>query len=285
VAAGLGAGANFGLSISKDRLAFNCNASLVFGPGAAGGFGTIVDFEKIYDVIKLVCEALADIDYRYLYSVTEEAYKYISYSLFRVATSPGQIVGHTFQLGYEKVVTWWKDRSATRKEAERLTENLLQEGSVVLNGNRISFGKLPPETMGPMLYVLSVSYVDSWERAQENAIVLLLSAISSWHQFVEVLEHMSPNDIRIDAMKSLNRLNAILDGSEQDEFNKFIHNLQESHQGFSERGLAAWTTKSPYLKRMYCLLPRPGAYSMESLKYFMVNIISGPFERRIENQM
>jgi hypothetical protein len=100
-----------------------------------------------------------------------------------------------------------------------------------------------------MLYVLSEEFVDSWESKQEKAIVLLLSSIGSWHQFIEVLEHMSPNAQKVDAIKSLNRLNSILDGCEQDEFNRFIHNLQDRFQNNSNKGVVAWTTKSPNLKK------------------------------------
>ncbi|WP_126360539.1 hypothetical protein [Pseudomonas fluorescens] len=46
---GIGASFDFGIEINADRLAINCKASLVFGTGAGGGFGTAVDVEKIGD--------------------------------------------------------------------------------------------------------------------------------------------------------------------------------------------------------------------------------------------
>ena len=256
LAAGLGAGANFGLSISKDRLTFNCNASLVFGPGAAGGFGTIVDFEKIYDVIKLVCEALAEVDYRYLYSVTEEAFKYISYGLFRSATSPGQLVEKAFRVGYEKIMGYWGTRSSLKMEAQVLTKKLLQDRSVMFDGKKLSIAMLPPETVGPMLYVLSESFIDSWESAQEEAIVLLLGSTDSWHQLIEILEHMSPKAEKVNAAGSLNRLNSILDGHQQDQFNQFIHNLPESTRKKKNIKTIAWTIKDPNLKREILIAAR-----------------------------
>ncbi|WP_083453385.1 type VI secretion system Vgr family protein [Desulfatitalea tepidiphila] len=249
VAAGLGAGANFGLSISKDQLTFNCNASLVFGPGAAGGFGTIVDFEKIYDVIKLVCEALADIDYRYLYSVTEEAFKFISFGIYQAISSPGRTAAEIFQNGFREVMRWWQFRTFLKAEAERIATNLLQDRTVLLDGKSLSIGKLPPETVGPMIYVLSESFIGSWESGQEEAIVLLLSSIGSWHQFVKVLEHMSPKAEKVNAAGSLNRLNSILDGRQQDQFNQFIHNLPESSLKAENKKTIAWATRNPNLKR------------------------------------
>jgi endo-1,4-beta-mannosidase len=115
---------------------------------------------------------------------------------------------------------------------------------------------LPPETLGPMLYVLSESFIDSWESAQEETIVLLLSSIGSWHQLVEVLEHMSPKAEKVNAAGSLNRLNSILDGSQQDQFNRFLHNLPESPRKEENKKILAWKTRNPDLKREILMAAR-----------------------------
>jgi len=249
LAAGLGAGIDFGLTVDNDRLVLNCKASLVFGPGAAGGFGTIVDFEKIYDVAKLLCEALSEVDYRYLFGVAKDAFDYIAYGIYHVIASPGQVAGKAFEKSYEEVFQWWQLRSSLKVEAGNLSENLLRDGSVILDDKSLSVGKIPPQAMGPMLYALSESFLDSWESEQEKAIVLLLTSIVSWHQFVEVLEHMSSKAAKVNAARNLNRLNSILDGRQQDEFNQFIHNLSENPLGNAGDGLVAWTTKNPILKK------------------------------------
>jgi hypothetical protein len=230
-------------------LTFNCNASLVFGPGAAGGFGTIVDFEKIYDVIKLVCEALADIDYRYLFNLTKDAFDYIAIGLYQVVTSPGQIIGKAFDIGFNEMAGWWRTRSALKQEAKELAENILIDQGVVIKGQQLALVELPPETIGTMLFVLSESYIDSWEEVQEKAIVSLLTSIGSWHHFVKILERLSPKAEKVEAMRSLNRLNSILDGPQQDEFNRFIHHLSENPSGNVGSGVVAWTTTNPNHKK------------------------------------
>ncbi|MGY2337526.1 LysM peptidoglycan-binding domain-containing protein, partial [Pseudomonas sp. SDO528_S397] len=89
VAWGVGGSGEFGISIANDRLAINCKASLVLGPGAGGGFGTVVDIEQVGKLVLLFCNALADMDYRHLLGVTQDAFSYLASGLFRVMTSPG----------------------------------------------------------------------------------------------------------------------------------------------------------------------------------------------------
>ena len=74
---------------------------------------------------------------------------------------------------------------------------------------------LPPETIGPMLYLLTESFVESWAEDQEKAVVLLLSHLRNWRHFIEVLEHCSKSGSKTKAMDSLNSINALLDGGEQ----------------------------------------------------------------------
>jgi len=256
VAAGLGAGANFGLSISKDRLTFNCNASLVFGPGATGGFGTIVDFEKIYDVIKLVCEALAEVDFRHLFSITKEAFQYITQGLFMVASSPVNVAKEMFTKGYFEMQEMWDRRIASKSEAASLSHNLLRDRAIVIEGQTLPLGHMLPETIGPMLYLLSESFIDSWEKEQEEAIVLILNNVKCWRQFIEVLEHMSPKAEKINAMQSLNRINAILDNNQQDQFNRFIHTLPGEGKNAEKSIHLAWATDDPGRKRSVLLAAR-----------------------------
>lgn len=241
-ALGIGAGFDFGIEISADRLAINCKASLVFGPGAGGGFGTSVDLEKIGDLIYVFCNALSKADFHYQLAVTKDAFNYMAQGLFRITTQPGQMAQEAFSKGAENMRDWWTDREGTKQEAQKLATYLLKNQSVIVNKKRISLSNLPPETIGPMVYLLTESFVESWAEEQEKAIVLLLSHLRSWRHFIEVLEHCSKYGSKVNSMNSLNRLNMLLDGAEQQQFNSFIKTLAvNTDTSALDYGTLAWS--------------------------------------------
>ena len=88
---------------------------------------------------------------------------------------------------------------------------------------------LPPKTIGPMVYLLTEGVIargaGSFNEKQEKALVILLSEVRRWRQFIEVLEHCSLDGTKVKAMASLERINALLNGHEQDQFNRFIDSL------------------------------------------------------------
>lgn len=240
-ALGIGASFDFGIEITNNRLAINCKASLVFGPGAGGGFGTAVDLEKIGDLIYVFCNALSKADFHYQLAVTKEAFQYMAAGLFKIATNPGQSVSEAFEGGFIKMSLWWKRREATKQEAQRLAKYLLTNQSININKKIIPLQMLPPETIGPMLHLLTESFVESWAEVQEKAIVLLLSHLRSWKHFTEVLEHCSKDGSKVNAMDSLNRLNSLLDGAEQQQFNRFIGTLAVNIDSATQvYGTIAW---------------------------------------------
>ena len=249
VALGVGAGFDFGIVIRSDRLEINCKASLVFGPGAGGGFGTAVDLEQVGNLAYVFCSALSKADFHYQLAVSEDAFNYMARGLFKVATHPGEVAGKAFADGFRSMELWWEDRQATKQEAEKLAKYLLDNQSIVVKGKKIPLKILPPETIGPMLYLLTESFVESWAEDQEKAVVLLLSHLYSWRHFIEVLEHCSKNGNKVKAMNSLNRINALLDGNEQREFNRFIGTLAiNGDASVRSAGMLAWTPGLPWRK-------------------------------------
>lgn len=232
VALGIGGSGEFGLSISKDRLAFNCKGSLVFGPGAGGGFATMVDVEQIGKLALLFCNALADVEYRYLLGVTGEAFSYVAWGLYRVAISPVATVSQTFERGLDEMTIWWGQRIATRVEAEALADYLIaheRDRIMRVKEEDIPLSALPPETVGPMVYLLTEGVaakgIGSFNEKQEKALIILLSEVRRWRHFIKVLEHCSLDGTKVNAMQSLERINALLNGYEQDQFNRFIDSL------------------------------------------------------------
>jgi len=92
VAFGIGAEADFGVSMIGNEFAIHCKANLVFGPGAGGGFGTVVDLGKAWDLIMLVCDTLSAVEYRYLISIESAAFNSISRILYKAALAPGKAI-------------------------------------------------------------------------------------------------------------------------------------------------------------------------------------------------
>ncbi|MDD2050615.1 LysM peptidoglycan-binding domain-containing protein [Pseudomonas putida] len=258
-ALGIGGDGEFGLSITNNRLAFNCRGSLVLGPGAGGGFGTVVDIEEVGKLTLLLCNALADMDYRYLLGVTEDAFQYMASGLYQVATSPTATISKAFEDGFNDMALWWKERQATKIEAEALADYLIahKEDKIMRVGEQeVPLRVLPPETIGPMVYLLTegvaAGRIGMFNEKQERALVILLSEVRRWRQFMEVLEHCSLGGKKVNAMGSLERINALLDGYEQNQFNRFIDSLA-INQSPSNSDRAPWNPSNAWRKEKVLL--------------------------------
>ncbi len=244
VAAGIGASGEFGIEIAERRVAIRCSGSLVLGPGAGGGFTTVVDVELVGKLVLLFCKALAEVDYRYLLGVTDEAFSYLVAGLFKVASHPIDESQRILHESLYEMAAWWNKRNATKLEAERLTDHLLKYHAVWIGGQRIPLSLLPPETMGPMVHLLSESLVWSFNERRERALIMLLSAVRTWRQFIEVLEHCDPKAQKVNAMESLARINSLLDAREQRFFNRFIDGLAVSPKAERSEERMAWSPSS-----------------------------------------
>ena len=85
--------------------------------------------------------------------------------------------------------------------------------------------------------------------------MILLSEIKTWRQFIKTLEHCSPHGGKVNAMESLERINALLDGYEQNQFNYFIEGLA-MHQASARSTQLAWKTSQPWYKEKTLLAAR-----------------------------
>ncbi|NMY36091.1 MULTISPECIES: LysM domain-containing protein [unclassified Pseudomonas] len=253
-AVGIGGSGEFGISISNDRLAFNCKGSVVLGPGAGGGFGTVVELDQVGKLALLFCNALADMDYRHLIGVTKEAFSYMTSGLYQAAISRIGTFQQVFEYGGGEMARWWQKRRVTRFEAASLAEYLIahRDDKVLrIREQKIPLSVLPPETIGPMVYLLTegviATGIGSFNEKQEQALVILLSEVRRWRQFIKVLEHCSRDASKVNAMNSLERINALLDGYEQNEFNRFIDNLS-MNQTSDKSVRIAWSPSNAWRK-------------------------------------
>ena len=241
LALGIGFEGDFGVSLHESKFAITCKANLVFGPGAGGGFGTVVDLEKVWDLIGLVCETLNQIEYRYLIGVQQQAFLSICQILYKAALSPGDAVESLIGDGVLALDAWWDRREAGMAEAALLTKGILKHKAVRVGSRTMPIDRLPPETIGPMLWVLTESYIGkSNNLEQEQAIVELLSRIRRWRHLLEALEHMSPDAQKVKATDSLNRINSFLVEKQQEDFNRYLDGLVLQGQPSAPAVQYAW---------------------------------------------
>ncbi|MFZ0152607.1 hypothetical protein [Pseudomonas sp.] len=97
-------------------------------------------------------------------------------------TSPATTITKAFEDGFNDMILWWKERQATRVEAEALADYLIahQEDKVIKNRQQdVPLRVLPPETIGPMVYLLTegvaAGVTGMFIENQEQALVILLS--------------------------------------------------------------------------------------------------------------
>jgi len=241
LALGIGFEGDFGIGLEEGKFTIDCKANLVFGPGAGGGFGTVVDLEKVWDLVVLVCETLNKVEYRQLVSVQEQAFLAMSQLLYKAALSPGEAVESLIVEGVAALSLWWDRREAGMAEATLLTKGILQYKAIKVGPRLMPIDKLPPETIGPMLWVLTESYVGNANNLeQEQAIVELLSRVRRWRHLLEVLEHMSFDGRKVNATDSLNRINSFLVDKQQDDFNRYLDELALQGQPSVPASRYAW---------------------------------------------
>lgn len=232
LALGIGAGLDFGLKLIDAELRFYAHGRLVFGPGAAGGFGGVVDVDKIFDLVVLVCDVLSEVDYRYLLNVDEDVFESFYLGLVKAYTDPVGSLQAAFTENLEDLQEWGTFRQSKREEAQQLAT------TINANPYQWSLSKLPPESLGMMLYTLSETFIEVNEDAQETAILTLLRSMRNWRHFIKALEHMSLSGAKAQPLASLDRLNAILDGDQQQAFNRWIDRLKS--EGQPQPGLAPY---------------------------------------------
>lgn len=234
VSLGVGASGDFHLALERGRLFFYCNGQIVWGPGGGGGFGAAVNFEQIWELVLVVLDGLQRVDYRQLKNINEEMYDYIvnsSYMAFatnamEIISSPTMALMKAIKAGTLVLDDWYQFRQSRKNEAEILAGRILKAEA----WSGMEPNKLLPETIGMMLDVLTECFVDSFEEPQEQAITYLLSnTISSWRKFEEVLVRINPTGSKQEnesaTLDNLARINAILDGKQQTQFNQWVFNL------------------------------------------------------------
>ncbi len=196
----------------------------------------------MWDLIVLVCETLNQVEYRHLVGVQELAFLSISQVLYKAALAPGEAIESMIGGGVRALNLWWDGREAGIAEAALLTTGILKHKAVKVGEHLMPIDKLPPETIGPMLWVLTESYVGQTKILnQELAIVELLSRIRRWRHLIESLEHMSQDGQKVRATDSLERINSFLVDKQQEDFNRYLDGLALQGQPTVPASRYAWS--------------------------------------------
>ncbi len=238
LAFGVGAGADFYLELTNRQLYLHCNGRLVWGPGGTGGFGASVNLEHIWALAKVVFEGVQYVDYRRLENVNDLMYEFLmkaSYVAFasHAIKNPAGALMNAIAQGESIIREWYLDRQTRQKEASILAQRILNKAV----WSDISPDKLLPETIGMMLDILSETYLLIRDdiTQKERAICALLSyCVKSWRKFEEVLARMNPEGAKRNSdeelFQSIKRLNSILSGEQQREFNRWVQGLAQQSE-------------------------------------------------------
>ncbi|WP_399425283.1 LysM peptidoglycan-binding domain-containing protein [Vibrio campbellii] len=236
IGAGGGFGADFQLALTDGKFYLMCSGQLVWGVGGGGGFGVLIDGEKLWELTLIILKALQYVDYRYLYNISEDAYKYLLNSTLvafarDLVVDPPQTLEKALLAGETQIETWkqdFEDCVDRKRKANALATRILDEST--LSG--VPFEQLLPEAVGIMLDLLVEEFLFSFNEQQESAIYKLLrKSAYSWHKFEEILQCMNPAGQAVLGDKvmfdNLARINAILDNTQQHDFNLWVSQLAE----------------------------------------------------------
>ncbi|MEF1286114.1 LysM domain-containing protein, partial [Vibrio sp. M250220] len=271
-----------------------CSGRLVFGPGASGGFGTVIDFEQLWQLAVILFKGLKATDYRVLDNIDSRVYEHLMLSSYMAFASdmianPQEALKQAVMNSRQSINIWWDDRlenwkseSEKKKEARQLAQRITKHFNP--NGNDVTgevpFEELLPETVGIMLNTLVTTFYLSWEEEQETAIyILLLGGVKTWRRFEEVLTRMNVTGEKPLGGKqaedkalfdNLARINAILDGEQQTSFNNWVLKLAQVKEineanfaqmhPFAPRSGWSWRQKRETVERQIAHLNKNNGY-------------------------
>jgi len=233
LACGAGAGVDFKLSLIQTKFYLHCSARVVWGVGAQGGFAVVLDVGKLWELAQVIWDGLQCVDYRQLKNIDRRSYKYLVHSSYLafasdIINNPQSALMHSVNQGRKKINEWWENRKTRQAEAYHLSRRIIDEKQDVWGG--MPKDRLPPETVGMMLDTLVEDFAFRRDERQELAICLILRDTTySWRKFDEILCRMNKNGEKANddqtKFNNLARINAILDGGQQRQFNHWVHQL------------------------------------------------------------
>ena len=204
------------IDFAQGKFIIRARAGLVYGVGAFGEVGFMVNAKTIVHLAQFVYHLLMQADYRHLDALKPDAFKALSSYIVQSIMNASELV----EKEWEKLQTWWDDSEEAMDKAEALAKSINNKSQDKLL--RVS----TPEAKGKMLAILSITSWFSFEEEQEEAIVYLLTFIQSKNEAKNVFKSITLDDTRLEnEEEGKAKLHHILDGKEQYLFNRWLGNL------------------------------------------------------------
>ncbi|PMS61096.1 LysM peptidoglycan-binding domain-containing protein [Vibrio parahaemolyticus] len=252
VSVGGGYNADFELYLRGGQFFLKLSAKLVWGAGGGGGFAVAINTQEIWNLVKVIWQGLQYVDYRHLKNINDDAYEYlVNATYFAFALAEGFVAPHdalkkAIAKGgetIEKIRVARQERLDLEAEAITLADRVLNDSA----RSGVPFDQLLPEAIGRMLDTLTRTFTFNWEEKQEAAICKLLKESTySWHKFEEILARMNEKGKKAAGervlFENIQRINAILDGKQQNQFNLWVTTLAETNSSVE----VACTPFTPY---------------------------------------
>lgn len=271
VSVGGGYNADFELYLDGTKFFLKISAKLVWGAGGGGGFSVAINAEEIWNLAKVIWQGLQYVDYRMLQNINSLAYEYLvdaTYFAFALAkgfVSPHDALKNAIAKGEETIE---KIRVAREKRLDLEAEAITLADRVLNDSARsgVPFDQLLPEAIGRMLDTLTRTFTFNWEEKQEAAICKLLEESTySWHKFEEILARMNDKGEKaageLVLFENIQRINALLDGKQQTQFNNWVATLAETNSAdkvagapFTPYDNSAFTLKRERVQQQYASL-------------------------------
>jgi len=221
-AAGIGAHFEFKIVYSKGKFIFTAKAGVIVGIGGSGGLSGCVDAGSIVEFIMYVYHKLKEANYTYLDFIESDAFNAISKLIVQQFEEGIEIIDSYISDTVEAINAYWKSRTASEDRALKLAKNIIARPEI------IKFSS--PEAKGAMLYVLTETFYFSKEETQEDAILILLSYVQTKREFDQVCKHLTLDGSKGDMNDGKDRINYILDFSQQNKFDKWLQQLPNDSQ-------------------------------------------------------
>ncbi|SEQ92959.1 hypothetical protein SAMN03080615_03286 [Amphritea atlantica] len=161
---GVAAGSHLKIAWEYGKVIVYFRASAAWGLGISGGFETEVDLNNLLTLFEFILKALQRSDYRHLTFVDEQTFLIMSKWLYKVYVFKEEMQLEAIKALFsslnsvrKEITDWWDERARIEDEAKAIAENI-KNGHLAIN-----LETLPPETVGPMLYCLSSTFVFSFE--------------------------------------------------------------------------------------------------------------------------
>ena len=214
-ALGLGAEGEFLINFQDGKFILRAKAGLVYGAGASGKVGFMIDAKTIIHMAQFIYHLLMKADYRTLDCIKEDAFYALSSYLVQSIADASELVEER----WNKLEEWWEDDKQALQKAKALAKSINSGAKDEL------LRVCTLEAKGKMLAILAHTSFRSFEESQEDAVNHILKYVQSRDEARNVFKSISLNGKRISEKEGKEKLDKLLDWADQRTFDRWHENL------------------------------------------------------------